>query len=1351
MTKHVKQILLLWCLLLGSAAQAANTDISSSPLEVGGTGVVQPNVMLLFDDSGSMAWDYMPDWLSGNFATYCVNKPYINNGNGNGSSQSTNPCPTPSGTSTIGEPGDPPYYAYRVNGIYYNPNQYYQTPVDTVGLQWPATGAKYPSYTTWTAVPSNPYSSLTSNTINLTTSYPENTYCSASQSSYSSTNCKRNGIDTGNPFLYNYDSASPPHGYPDATATISGTTVTVSKGTYEYPVTLKSNPYYFDIQPYEYCSDTTLINCQVGSGGAYVYPAYVRYCVLQSDQISPNAVSGTAVLSTGGSSSPRCQSKYNLALGYTLPRYGMFYRNDIVPGNTSYTRSSTRSDCGKPVAPATTVTCTYAQEMTNFANWYAYYRTRIQMAKTAVGLAFNSLTSSYRVGMLTINAYSNGNLDTSKFLPIGTYNAAQKTSFYRTFYGLSANNSTPLREALSRVGWYYAGKTTGLSSGMITSSYPDPVQYSCQQNFVIMTTDGYWNGNGGSDLNGNAIGQVDNNLTNPYVYRAPTPSLGNAAFGPGGYYDGNLADTSSRSNSGGNGGNGGNGSSSTYTSSATLADTAMYYYSTDLRPAGSKNYNTGISVSTDDNGNAQVPTAPGVDMNTKQHMVTYTIGLGVDGYLTYDSGGTYGSADFLKIVNGATGCTWAPNSVCNWPQVPAGSGFGDDPSKDDDLWHAAVNGRGYYLSAKNPTAFYFGLTNDLALITQQTGAAAAVATSTPNITQTNNAIYDTNFQTASWTGQLQAQTINVSTGIVSSAVTWSAQAALDAQASATTDSRTIYTSTGGVSPTLVSFDASKLDATALAWFTNLCTANGWTQCSTLTGSDLALVNTPANLISYLRGQSQYADNIHFRQRSHVLGDLVDSRPVSEGLPLRNYADTPKAPANQTYASWAMSSAVANRQPTVFVGGNDGMLHAFNSNTGAEMWAYAPRMLLSNLYKLADFSYATQHRFYVDGSPSLGEVMDGNGYWHTILVEGMGAGGSGYVALDVTDPTKPSLLWEFCNDSTLCGKSDANLGLSFGNPVITKRAYDGKWVVLLTSGYNNDSNTGGTGSGTGVGTLFELDALTGTELRSVSTGVGSATTPAGLGRITAKVNSPSTDNTATVAYAGDLLGNLWRFDLTQDPPVVTQMASLKDASGNAQPITTRPEVGVVNNNVVVYVATGKLLGASDLGSGGATNSIYGLVDTGKNLGNPRADSTVVRQTLSGTVTLTVSANAVAMPVNHGWYIDFITAGERVNVDPQLALGTLLVTSNIPTASPCSAGGSSYEYQLNYASGGAINGISAVATENTSAMTVGNIIEQLPSGAVKVISTLASGSQVTSGLNTGGTANTLRHVNWRVVPR
>jgi type IV pilus assembly protein PilY1 len=255
----------------------------------------------------------------------------------------------------------------------------------------------------------------------------------------------------------------------------------------------------------------------------------------------------------------------------------------------------------------------------------------------------------------------------------------------------------------------------------------------------------------------------------------------------------------------------------------------------------------------------------------------------------------------------------------------------------------------------------------------------------------------------------------------------------------------------------------------------------------------------------------------------------------------------------------------------------------------------------------------------------------------------------------------------------------------------------------------------------------------------------------LGRITAKVNSPSTDNTATVAYAGDLLGNLWRFDLTQDPPVVTQMASLKDASGNAQPITTRPEVGVVNNNVVVYVATGKLLGASDLGSGGATNSIYGLVDTGKNLGNPRADSTVVRQTLSGTVTLTVSANAVAMPVNHGWYIDFITAGERVNVDPQLALGTLLVTSNIPTASPCSAGGSSYEYQLNYASGGAINGISAVATENTSAMTVGNIIEQLPSGAVKVISTLASGSQVTSGLNTGGTANTLRHVNWRVVPR
>jgi len=1381
--KTLPRILTLCTALLLAAPGHAQTttDISTSPLEVGTLGVIPPNVMLLFDDSGSMAWDYMPDSMSGMFATNGYNKQYVNGGGGGG--------------STIGLQGSPPYYAYQLNGIFYNPNIYYQTPIDSAGLQYPTTGAIYTSYTAansanWTKVPIDAFTA-TNKTVNLTTQFIEAVFCNTSQSgggnnggnsnngaypspnytssTYPATGCKRNGTtDTGNPFAYTYTetvggTTYPGNGYPDGTATVSGsgasTKITVSAQTYDNATTLGSNPFYFDIQAVEYCSDAALTTCQIGAGGSYTNAAPVRYCVLQSDQYSPLAVSGNLSFTINGLTSPKCQKKYNLALGYTLPRYGKFNRNDITPGTASYVRSSTRIDCTPVSAVVNGVTvlsasCSYAQEMTNFANWFAYYHTRIQMAKTAVGLAFNSLTSSYRVGMITINAYGgggngNGSLSSGKFVPIGAFNAAQKTTFYNTFYALQAGNSTPLREALSRVGWYYAGKTTGLSAGMILSgtstTYQDPVQYSCQHNYTIMTTDGYWNGNGGQDLNGAAIGNVDN-VIGTYVYRWGQSPSSNAPYGPGGYYDGNLADTKV--------------GSTTYTSSATLADVAMYYYQTDLRPSGSKNYNTGVSVSTDDNNpvtglpNAQVGTAAGIDENPKQHMVTYTIGLGVDGYLTYDSGGTYNSADVQSIMTSQTGCVWAPSGVCNWPQVPAGTGFGDDPAKDDDLWHAAVNGHGNYLSAKNPRAFYTGLSTDLALISAATGAAAAAATSTPNITATNNAIYNTTFETKFWDGQLVAQTINVSSGVVQTVNTWGtggAQSLLDAKASSTADTRTIYTSSGGA---LVPFQYASLDATAQAWFNNLCNLNEWTQCTGLAGSDLTIVNTGANVVAYLRGQSQYADAAHFRSRDHILGDLVDSRPVVVATPLHAYIDAPVAPANQTYATWAASAAIANRPSTVMIGGNDGMLHAFDATTGNEVWAYVPRALLSNLPKLADLSYPSQHQFYVDGSPEVADVMDSSGYWHTILVAGYNAGGSGYFALDVTNPVSPTLLWEFCSDPKYCTNYDANLGLSFGNPVITKVKVGAvtRYAVLVTSGYNNNVTNSAGATGTGKGYLFELDPFTGAELASVVTPVTVTSPPSGLSRITAMVNNPLTDNTASKVYGGDLQGNLWRFDVTQSPPVVSLMATLKDASGIPQSVTTRPEVGLVNNATVVYVGTGRLLGKTDLqtpppGNWSYNGSVYGLVDNGTNLGNPRAQASIVKQVLSGTTVLTnVSTNAVNIPTNLGWYVDFLTSGERVNVDPQLALGTLVVTSNIPiTLDPCLAGGSSYMYQFNYASGALVT----PAVELTTAMTVGNVIVQLPGGAVKIISTLSNGTQQTTGLVTSAANSTVRRVGWRVL--
>jgi type IV pilus assembly protein PilY1 len=223
-----------------------------------------------------------------------------------------------------------------------------------------------------------------------------------------------------------------------------------------------------------------------------------------------------------------------------------------------------------------------------------------------------------------------------------------------------------------------------------------------------------------------------------------------------------------------------------------------------------------------------------------------------------------------------------------------------------------------------------------------------------------------------------------------------------------------------------------------------------------------------------------------------------------------------------------------------------------------------------------------------------------------------------------------------------------------------------------------------------------------------------------------------------------------------------MATLKDAAGKPQSITTRPELGQVNNYPVVYVGTGRLLGISDLqdpatlspaGNWSYVSSIYALLENGTNLGNPRTNTSMVVQTLTavGTAQRAASSNAVHIPTNIGWMLDFPTTGERVNVDPQLVLGTLVVTTNIPLPSACSAGGNSWLYQFGYDSGGAVTGTAnnVVGTETTGAMTVGNVVVQLPSQSVKIISTESNGTKVTSGLNTNSVNPTVRRVGWREV--
>ncbi|MEO8137543.1 MAG: PilC/PilY family type IV pilus protein [Betaproteobacteria bacterium] len=769
-------------------------------------------------------------------------------------------------------------------------------------------------------------------------------------------------------------------------------------------------------------------------------------------------------------------------------------------------------------------------------------------------------------------------------------------------------------------------------------------------------------------------------------------------------------------------------------SSNTLADVAMYYYKTDLRTSGVLAPN---NVPTNDK-----------DIASTQHMVTFTLGLGLQGLMDYQS--NYESAltgDFANIKNAATNCSWsAASATCNWPTPVAGT-----PTTLDDLWHAAVNGRGIYYSASDPNSLADGLSSALTALKVQTAAASASATSSPNITQTDNFIYSSTFRTVKWDGEIVAQQIDTTTGNVLPTIVWSAQALLDAQVSSTTDGRTIYTFSSSASNKLKTFVWGNLSGTEPAYFANKCTA--LSQCALLSVAQQVLANDGQNMVNYLRGQKQNDGSI-YRLRDHVLGDPVNATPAFIKVPEFSFNDA----VTPSYS--AFKTANASRQGVLYIAANDGMLHAFNGDTGVEMWAYIPLMVMPNLYKLATDNWDVAHQYSVDGSPQIMDVFDSSASaWKTILVAGLNAGGRGYYALDITDPNSPKALWELCSDSALCALSDTDIGLTYGYPVVTKRASDGKWVVLLTSGMNNVT------PGTGRGFLYVRDALTGAALQKVDTTVGDTTTPAGLSRIAAFANAFNTDNTALYVYGGDLLGNLWRFDMNVDPPAVFKLAVLTDSAGKPQPITTRPELSVIKGYRVVYVGTGRYLGTNDLVDPATLSpalpwayqqSLYAIKDRNVANGNIRTATPGLTQqtinTLSST-TRSTSSNTVDWATKDGWYIDFnpgnASPGERVNLDPQLALGTLVVATNVPGNGACTVGGDSWLYQLDYKAGTYVGSASgAIAAQKFTGQTlVGIVVVRLPSGVLKAIATGATGVKTPVGVNVGGSSSGGHRISWR----
>ncbi|HLB14978.1 MAG TPA: PilC/PilY family type IV pilus protein [Burkholderiales bacterium] len=1230
-----------------AAAHAQLTDLSNVPLQTSVSTAVRPNLMYILDASGSMGGDHLPDYVSGN---------HCRGDDGN--------------TFQDCSRGDVPWYASAFNGNYYNPQVTYAPPPMPVG--WTGTNfvpQNAANTTNWTQVWNNPFLNATAKD-NIATAYREVYACDGN--SYDAS-CKRNGINTspGAYVPFNYWTQGLPFnsGNPD-----------------EREYADNSNPHYYDIIPQEFCSDLDMTTCQATQTAVFAFPSYVRFC-------RTTTAATQAAVPTGGSPA-LCIGKYidQGATQWTRPRYGKFQRVDIVPATATYAGRPSRTDCvGAP-------TCTYAEEMTNFANWYAYYRTRMQMMKSATGHAFIDLDDRYRIGFITIrpgndvnNSAGTGNpVNAARFQPVATFDSAQKLVFFQKLYAQTAGSYTPLREALSRVGRYFAKQTGGINTGMNTGVGldKDPVEYSCQQNFALLTTDGYWNTEEGRNLSGGSMSSTNVDNTNAgYAKRAD------------GAYDGGIAG-----------------------STGTLADVALYYYQTDLRTTALGNCTSGATGLNICQNN--VPTSP-TDVNDTQHMVTFTLGL-VDGLMRYQPDyDTATNSDLARIKSGTTGCFWSgsgASGTCNWP-VPQQN----LQSALDDLWHAAVNGRGKYYNARDPETLAFGLKNALSSVVSQVAAAAAAATSTPNINQFDNFVFSSTYRTVTWDGEVIARNIDPATGNVLPTVVWSAQTQLDAVAPA---ARKIYVRNG---TSFANFDFATLPGAVQGFFTNKCSL--LSQCTDLTATQQATVNDGTTLVNYLRGDKTNEPDL-FRQRDHILGDTVNAVPVYVSKPNFQFGDA----VTPNYG--AFKAAQASRTPALYVGANDGMLHAFNGTTGAEMWAYVPTMVMANMPLLGDKNYSIKHTYLVDGTATVMDAYFG-GAWHTVLVAGLNKGGQGFYALDVTDPANPLPLWEMCTDATLCTSADPNIGFTFGNPVITKRQSDDKWVALLTSGYNNAD---------GQGWLYVVDLQTGAILDKVSTLAGSTGTPSGLAKVTGLANNFAVDNTVLAVYAGDLLGNVWKFDMTVSPPTVQRLALTTDPGGVAQPITTRPEITRINSELVLYVTTGEYLGLTDLATI-QTQTVYAFKDTDADLGALRANSGMLTNTPvvnpDGSVTIPAGFN-VNWTSQVGWYVDLPRAGERVNIDPQLIQGTLLVVSNQPDTNACSTGGQSFFYQFDYANPTAISSSTNGTTLGVkigSAVAVGLTVIKLPSGAVKALIPTADTKIQSFEVHFGSGSVSTRRIGWR----
>ena len=548
-------------------------------------------------------------------------------------------------------------------------------------------------------------------------------------------------------------------------------------------------------------------------------------------------------------------------------------------------------------------------------------------------------------------------------------------------------------------------------------------------------------------------------------------------------------------------------------------------------------------------------------------------------------------------------------------------------------------------------------------------------------------------------------------------------------------------------------------------------------------------------MNYLRGDksNEGISTTNFRTRSHILGDIVYSAAVPVGAPNELYLDTATTGSpNPGYN--AFKSSKATRAQAVYVGANDGMLHAFDdtvANGGKETWAYIPMTLFGGgdpndsahtpapAFQLGALAYRRggiplfSHRFYVNATPRVADVdfaytntstqpATGND-WRTILVGGLGAGGRAVYALDVTNPVAaPPPVVSTDTESSVATKvlweyTEGNLGYVYDAPTIAK-TYAYGWVVLVASGLNNPG---------GKGFLYVLNPnsplKTGQLLKKIPLPSDPGTDVSPTGLTTIRAFTASRQNPYVLqAYGGDLKGNIWRFDLSNADASKWKaelIATLKDGNGKAQPITSGVRIELDQNNNVdryLFVGTGKLLDQPDLTDTSTINSMYVIKDGTRTAPEPAPAIPYSRASLNA-VSGTSIAGFSGTPTGRGWYQDASNTSQKINSDVYADLDIVVFAFSEPSTDPCLAALTSTLFVRDLTTGNSalLSGGSVVASVGISAGIAGVALLQADPGtssatpAAVVQVTAMDGSVRSFNANITPIVNAKHRFSWQLV--